>query len=197
MKLIVGLGNVGNVYENTRHNLGFMCVDYFARKHNLVFKEDKKLKCLITTFNYNSEKIIIIKPTTYMNLSGEAVLAVKNFYKISILDILIICDDLDSHVGRVRLRQNGSSGGHNGLKNIILHLGTEEFKRVKIGIGRDPLINTADYVLGHFKTEDKVIVDEAIVDVCAILEEFIEDEPFYKIASKYSKKWVYTHFLVR
>lgn len=188
MKLIVGLGNIGTLYDNTRHNLGFMCLDYFAKQHNLTFKEDKKLKCFLASFSVNGEKTILIKPTTYMNLSGESVILVKNYFKVSILDILVICDDLDSNVGRVRLRQNGSSGGHNGLKNIILHLGTEEFKRVKVGIGRNSLMSTVDYVLSRFNDDEKSLIDEAIINVNDLIFEFSNDVPFYKIASKYSKK---------
>ncbi len=188
MKLIVGLGNIGSTYTKTRHNLGFMCVDYFAEKHNLEFKEEKKLKCYLTSFTVQGEKIIIIKPTTYMNLSGDAVLTVKNYYKISILDILVICDDLDSHTARIRLRQNGSSGGHNGLKSIIANLGSEEFKRIKVGIGRNPLMKTADYVLSKFTNEEEPLIEEAIKSVEEIITEFSLDVPFYKLASKYSKK---------
>lgn len=188
MKLIVGLGNVGSIYLNTRHNLGFMAVDAIAHKQGVEFKEEKKLKCFLASFSLNGEKSILIKPTTFMNLSGEAVSLVKNFYKISIADILVICDDLDSNVGRVRLRQSGSSGGHNGLKNIILHLGTEEFKRIKIGIGRDPQMNTADYVLSKFKDDEKDLIEEAIVTSSEAALEFCLGEPFYKISSKYSKK---------
>lgn len=187
MKLIVGLGNIGEQYQNTRHNLGFNCLDYYAYKHNLTFKEEKKLKCFLINFNLNGEKIVMIKPTTYMNLSGEAVSLVVNYYKINVSDILVICDDLDSPVGRVRLRDKGASGGHNGLKNIILHLGTADFKRIKIGIGRDKLIDVASYVLSHFKDEEKNLINEAIKEVEMAVEEFILDVPFNKIASKYSK----------
>ncbi len=188
MKLIVGLGNIGQTYANTRHNLGFMSLDYYALKHNLEFKEDKKLKCFISSFTINGEKIILIKPTTYMNLSGESVKAVMTYYKISIADILVICDDLDSPCGRIRLRSEGSSGGHNGLKNIILHCGTTIFKRIKIGISRDPQMDVASFVLSHFKEEEKPKIEEAIKNTSEAIEEFVLDVPFAKIASKYSKK---------
>lgn len=190
MKLVVGLGNIGEAYANTRHNLGFICLDYYANKHNLAFKEEKKLKCYLASFTKNGERIILIKPTTYMNLSGEAVSAVMNYYKVDIEDVLVICDDLDSPVGRVRLRSDGSSGGHNGLKNIILHTGTQSFKRIKIGISRNPLIDVASYVLGHFKEEEIPLIEEAVKEANLAIEEFILGVPFNKIASKYSKKWV-------
>ena len=163
MKLVVGLGNIGEAYANTRHNLGFICLDYYANKHNLAFKEEKKLKCYLASFTKN---------------------------KVDIEDVLVICDDLDSPVGRVRLRSDGSSGGHNGLKNIILHTGTQSFKRIKIGISRNPLIDVASYVLGHFKEEEIPLIEEAVKEANLAIEEFILGVPFNKIASKYSKKWV-------
>lgn len=188
MKLLVGLGNPGPLYVKTRHNIGFMALDLFAMENNVNFKEEKKLKCLLGVTTIQGEKIYLCKPLTYMNLSGEAVSAVMNYYKINRQDLIVVVDDLDSNPGRLRLRADGSSGGHNGLKSIIAHLGTEEFKRIKIGIGRDRLIPVPDYVLGAIKEEDLPATKEAIKNACAALREFAEGISFLKISSKYSKK---------
>ena len=153
MKLITGLGNVGEKYLFTRHNAGFMTVDKIALDNNLEFKEDKKLKSLITKFKNIEDDILLIKPTTFMNLSGEAVSAVMNYYKIDIKDILIIYDDISLDLGRIRFRANGSDGGHNGIKSIIKHLGTKDFNRLKIGIGPQPSIPSEEFVLQNFSKE--------------------------------------------
>lgn len=153
MKLITGLGNVGEKYLFTRHNAGFMAVDKLALDNNLEFKEERKLKSLITKFKHNSEDILLVKPTTFMNLSGEAVSAVMNYYKIDINDILIIYDDISLDLGRIRFRANGSDGGHNGIKSIIKHLGTKDFNRLKIGIGPQPPVPSEVFVLQNFSKE--------------------------------------------
>ena len=153
MKLITGLGNVGEKYLFTRHNAGFMAVDKLALDNNLEFKEERKLKSLITKFKHNSEDILLVKPTTFMNLSGEAVSAVMNYYKIDINDILIIYDDISLDLGRMRFRANGSDGGHNGIKSIIKHLGTKDFNRLKIGIGPQPPVLSEVFVLQNFSKE--------------------------------------------
>lgn len=154
MKLIVGLGNIGEEYSKTRHNVGFMAIDYYASKHNIVFKEEKSMKGFIAKANINGEKVIFLKPTTYMNLSGDSLILVKNYYKIDIKDILVINDDLDMPVGKVRFRASGSAGGHNGLKSIITNLGTQDFRRIKIGIDRSKVISVVDYVLSKFSSDD-------------------------------------------
>jgi len=150
MKLIAGLGNIGEKYNFTRHNAGFMVVDKWAIKNNLTFKENKKLKCFITKFRYGAEDIILIKPTTFMNLSGEAVIEVMNYYKIDSSDILIIFDDLSLELGKMRFRANGSDGGHNGIKSIIKSVGTQNIARLKIGIGPQPPIPAEQFVLQNF-----------------------------------------------
>lgn len=154
MKLIVGLGNFEDKYLFTRHNAGFMMVDFFAKFNNQTFKQEKKLKSLITKFKLNNEDVVVIKPLTYMNLSGEAVSAVMNFYKIEIKDILIIYDDISIDLGKVRFRDSGSDGGHNGIKSIIQHLGTNKFDRLKIGIGPQPNLPSEAYVLQNFTKEE-------------------------------------------
>ena len=188
MKLIVGLGNPGSQYANTRHNCGFIAIDRFANKNNIDFKLNAKLKGEIAQVTIDGEKAILLKPMTYMNLSGESVILVKNFYKIDVNDILIISDDLDSRLGRLRLRAKGSAGGHNGHKNIAQHLGTEEYKRIKIGIDRDPNISVIDWVLKKFNEEEMATINQAADITSDAILEFIKGVDFMKIASKYSTK---------
>ena len=155
MKLIVGLGNIGREYENTRHNIGFMVVDELARRLGISFgKEDRSAYMA----EYRApEKIIIIKPTTYMNLSGVAVGAYANFYHIDPDDIAVIQDDMDMPVGQLRIRRKGSAGGHNGIKSIIAELGSQEFPRVKIGVGAKPHpdFDLAAWVLSTFSASEE------------------------------------------
>lgn len=150
MKLIVGLGNPGKEYENTRHNVGFIVIDNYLNES----KWNKDKDCMYQIINRNGEKIIFLKPLTYMNLSGSAVARIANYYKIEIKDILIIHDDLDLNSGTYRLKNNSSSGGHNGVKNIIQMLGSTEFSRLKIGIGKTNKMDTKDYVLNKLSTEE-------------------------------------------
>ncbi len=154
MKLVAGLGNIGNNYLFTRHNAGFMAVDKFALDNSASFKEVPKLRSLITNIKANGEDYIVIKPTTFMNLSGEALQLVMNYYKIPASDILIIYDDISLDTGTIRYRANGSDGGHNGIKSIIKALGTKEFTRLKIGIGPQPNLPSEVYVLQKFTDDD-------------------------------------------
>lgn len=154
MKMIIGLGNPGKEYENTRHNIGFMLLDNFAKENNLSFDKEK-FKADYTIGYIDSVKYILIKPKTYMNLSGEAVRMFCDYFDVDLEDILIIYDDLDTKTANFRLRNRGSSGGHNGIKSIINHLGTEKFNRLKIGIDRPKnSMKVADYVLGRFSEEE-------------------------------------------
>ena len=184
MKLIVGLGNPGKEYENTRHNIGYIFIDSLADKLGVSI-DKKKFNGLYTEAVINNEKVLLVKPLSYMNLSGEVVEKFVNFYKIDINDILIINDDLDLDVGRVRLRLKGSSGGHNGLKNIALHLKTEDFKRLKIGISNNKLIDTKDYVLGKFTKEDKEIINNLKYKIVNLLMDFVNTD-FDKLMAKYN-----------
>ena len=168
MKLIIGLGNVGAKYTFTRHNVGFMLVDKIAMDNSATFKENSKLKSLIAKFTAD-EEIMLVKPTTYMNLSGEAMRAVIDYYKISPEDMIIVYDDLSLNLGKIRFRANGSDGGHNGIKSIIQHLGTNKFARLKIGIGPQPPIPSEAFVLQNFSNSEletlKTVInksDEAI-----------------------------------
>lgn len=168
MKLIIGLGNFEEKYLFTRHNVGFMAVDFFANANNQTFKIEKKLKSNIVKFKINNEDIILVKPLTYMNLSGEAVIAVMNFYKIEPKDILVVYDDISIDLGRVRFRSSGSDGGHNGIKSIIKNIGTKDFDRLKIGIGPQPNIPSEAYVLQNFSKDEledlKVILKKSIIE---------------------------------
>lgn len=174
MKLIAGLGNIGDKYCFTRHNTGFMVLDKWALDEGFSFKEDKKLKSFIA----KKGDIIFVKPTTFMNLSGEAVRAVMDYYKIDVKDVLIIYDDISLDLGKIRFRANGSDGGHNGIKSIIQHIGTKNFDRLKIGIGPQPNIPSENFVLANFpkdKLEDlKETLKRAVVAVEFYLSEGIE-----------------------
>ena len=184
MKLIVGLGNPGREYNNTRHNIGFMCIDEISRHFNVNF-DSNKFNGLYTQLNYNGEKIILLKPQKYMNLSGEVIRDFVNFFKINIEDILIICDDLDTEVGTYRLRYKGSSGGHNGLKNIELHLSTQDYKRLKIGISNNKDIDTKDYVLGKFTKDELDLINPIIEKMPDIIEDYLK-LPFENLMNKYN-----------
>ena len=154
MKLIAGLGNIGDKYVFTRHNAGFMLADSIALNSGLTFRENFKLKSLTANYRTGCEDYLIIKPTTFMNLSGEAVRAAADYYKIPIEDILIVYDDISLPLGKIRFRQNGSDGGHNGIKSIIQHFGTQDFARLKIGIGPQPNIPSEVFVLQNFTKEE-------------------------------------------
>ena len=185
MKLIVGLGNPGNEYKNTRHNVGFYYLDLFANKYNLTFKE--KYNGLYAKSTINDEDVILLKPLTYMNLSGECVIKFVNYYKIKNEDILVIHDDLDIDIGRIKLKEKGSSGGHNGIKSIIDNLNTEYFKRLKIGISKNKLYDTKDYVLGKFNKEEQGIIENTESCVLNILNDYFK-LPFNDLMSKYNRR---------
>lgn len=164
MKIVVGLGNPGKTYEKTRHNAGFLTIDHVASRLGVTINT-KKFKALITETFVRGEKVILVKPQTYMNLSGEAVRDVMKYYGADIEDLIVISDDKDLSVGSVRVRPKGSSGGQNGIKNIINHLGTQEFLRVKVGIGSNPLIPTVDYVMGKIDSETAIEqASNAVID---------------------------------
>jgi PTH1 family peptidyl-tRNA hydrolase len=159
-KLIVGLGNPGRKYANNRHNVGFQCLDRLAEAWGLSFSR-RKHKALLAQGETAGLKVILAKPQTFMNLSGEAVERLARFYKVPPKDILVIYDDLDLPVGKIRLRPEGGSGGHKGMKSIIEHLGTNGFCRLRVGIGRPPHGDPVDYVLGDFAPDERIAIDEA------------------------------------
>ena len=186
MKLVVGLGNPGREYENTRHNIGFLTIDKFADKLGVAITKSK-FNGLYGETLINGEKVLFLKPQSYINLSGEVIRKFVDFYKISISDILIIHDDLDLEVGTYKIKQKGSSGGHNGLKNIELHLGTQEYKRIKIGISNNKNIDTKDYVLGKLSNEEEKQLNEVKNDVLDILDDYLKVS-FSDLMAKYNHR---------
>ena len=182
MKLIVGLGNPGKEYENTRHNMGFMAIDFYAKKNNLEFK--KKFNGLYAETTINNEKVVLLKPQTYMNLSGDCVIEFVNYFKIDIDDILILLDDKDFEVGTFKIKKKCSAGGHNGMKNIMSHLKIEDIKRVRLGISRNniPLI---DYVLQKFSKEDLEKINNMLPTISDIIDDFVKLD-FDLLMTKYN-----------
>ncbi|MDD4705780.1 MAG: aminoacyl-tRNA hydrolase [Bacilli bacterium] len=180
MKLIVGLGNIGKNYINTRHNIGFELLDSFLGDINW----KKKSYGLY----YKDKDIIYLKPTTFMNLSGIAINHFIKFYKINIKDILIIHDDLDINIGSFKIKYNSSSGGHNGIKSIIDALKTKEFMRIKIGISNDKEIDTKDYVLGQFTKKEKELINEIKNNIYDVIIDFKENKSVNYLMNKYNNK---------
>lgn len=166
MFVIVGLGNPGKKYENTRHNAGFIAVDALAAKYGISISE-KKHKALCGTGYIEGNKVLLVKPETFMNLSGESVRSVMDFYKIDPEeDMLVIYDDISLAPGNIRIRKKGSAGGHNGIKSLIAHTGTQNFMRIKVGVGEKPSgWDLADYVLGHFSDDDNTKLKEVMPDI--------------------------------
>ena len=161
--LLVCLGNPGAQYENTRHNVGFQVADAVAERHNVPIQR-LKFRALTNTITVGEKKVLLMKPVTYMNLSGEAVHEAASFYKVPPERILVVSDEVALAPGKIRVRRSGSAGGHNGLKNIIAHLGTDQFPRIRVGVGQKPHpdYDMAGWVLGKFQGEDKKAVEEAV-----------------------------------
>lgn len=162
MYVIAGLGNPTRQYERTRHNVGFCVIDYLSEKYQIPVKQ-AGFKALYGSGYIEGQKVILLKPQTFMNLSGESVRAVMDFYKIDPEEeLIVVYDDISLAPGQLRVRGKGSAGGHNGVKNIILHIGGQKFPRVKVGVGEKPAgYDLADYVLGHFSKEDQQMMDKA------------------------------------
>lgn len=161
--LLVCLGNPGDQYENTRHNVGYMVADEVAERRNAPIQK-LKFRALTNLLTISGEKVLVMKPITYMNLSGEAVRQAADFYKVDPGHVLVVSDDTALPVGKLRIRKGGSAGGHNGLKSVIQHLGTDQFPRVRVGVGEKPHpdYDLADWVLGKFTGEDKKAIDAAV-----------------------------------
>ena len=175
MKLIVGLGNPGAKYAGTRHNAGFSVIDELAERHNINVNTSKH-KALIGKGVINGEKVILAMPQTFMNLSGESVRAIMDFYKLTVDDLIVVYDDIDLDVGKIRIREKGSAGGHNGMKNIILHSGSQDFVRVRVGVGKKPEhMDLADHVLSRFSREDLPFMRESCGKACDALEVILSD----------------------
>ncbi len=171
-QLIVGLGNPEPKYNKTRHNIGFEIVDLLAETWGLSWKENRRFQGVIAEGNSrNNQKIYLLKPLTYMNRSGQSVRAVVDWYKLTSKDVLVIYDDMDLPIGRMRMRLSGSAGGHNGMKSMISHLGGQDFPRLRIGIGKsNQLDNTVSHVLGRFSPEERKIIDKAFPLVVDAIE---------------------------
>lgn len=174
MKLIIWLGNIGEKYSKTRHNVGFLCADFLQKNWNFTDFTDSKFSALISEGTIWWEKIIIAKPTTFMNLSGNSISQLVNFYKIPLENILVISDDIDMEFGKIRLRDKWSHGGQNGLRDIIAKLGTDQFTRLKIGIGRHEFMSVADWVLSKFANNEIEILSTQFFPIAQEkIEEFI------------------------
>lgn len=186
MKLIVGLGNPGKQYDKTRHNIGFEVVDKLSEKLNIPL-DRAKFQGIYGVGHVGGEKVFLLKPLTYMNLSGESIRAMIDFYQIDDEELVVIYDDLDLPVGKIRLRQKGSAGGHNGIKSTIAHLGTQEFNRIRVGIDRPPSgMKVPDYVLGRFTKEEQEMMGEVIQRCADACDDWIT-KPFLQIMNEYNQ----------
>ena len=176
--LIVGLGNVGDKYEGTRHNVGFRVADELAERAGVPVQR-LKYRALTGQAEIGGVRVLLMKPVTFMNLSGEAVRPAADFYKVPADHILVLSDDVSLPVGKLRIRRGGSAGGHNGLKNIIKHLGTDQFPRVKVGVGEKPHpdYDMADWVLGKFQGEDRKAIDQAVQRAADAVECLLREGP--------------------
>lgn len=187
MKLIVGLGNPGKEYEGTRHNIGFSFLDYYLNKKNMSLSWKNKFQGLYCECNINGEKIIFLKPQSYMNLSGTVVEQFLNFFKLQPTDLFVISDDLDLNIGNFKLKDKGSCGGHNGLRNIEECIHTQRYKRLKIGISNDKSRETKDYVLGKFSQEEQQILQSVFQSLVLVLDDFFKID-FLSLMSCYNRK---------
>jgi peptidyl-tRNA hydrolase, PTH1 family len=185
MKLIVGLGNPGTQFDHTRHNIGFDIIDALSERFQVPLNQSK-FKGIYGTFHHNGEKVILLKPLTYMNLSGECIVPLMDYYDISEEDLVVIYDDLDLPVGKIRLRQKGSAGGHNGIKSTIAHLGTQNFNRIRVGIDR-PVngMSVSNYVLGKFSEEERAELKDVISTCVKACETWLE-KPFLEVMNQYN-----------
>lgn len=186
-KLIVGLGNPGSKYKDTKHNVGFMAIDTIVNSLNIQFTENKVFKAEETSTFIDGEKIYFIKPTTFMNASGLAVRAFLAYYNLAPDDLIVIYDDLDMEVGKIRFRQKGSAGGHNGIKSIIKELGTQEFDRVKIGIGRPKTgMTVIQHVLGKFDKDDRITILKTLDKVDEAVKYYLQTKDFNMTMQKFN-----------
>ena len=173
MKIVAGLGNPGERYRGTRHNVGFAVIDGLARRHGLGF-EAAQAEGLQAKWRVAGDVVLLVKPLTFMNVSGEAVAAMCRYYRIEAPDVLIVCDDVNLPLGRLRARASGSEGGHNGLRSIAEHLGTTEYARLRIGVGRgDARRDLADHVLARFEPDEQTVIDEAVGRSMDAVEMFV------------------------
>ena len=186
MKLIVGLGNPGKQYIQSRHNIGFIAVDKILSHFKLDLKVDSKLQAAYIKTKIEGYDVVIAKPLTYMNLSGDAVLRLMNYYKIALEDVLIILDDTALPLGKIRIRQTGSHGGQNGLKDIINKLNTKDFKRLRVGIGQHPHMDKVDFVLGKLTKKEIEVIKPTMENVLDAVVEWITTNNFNNVMTKYN-----------
>lgn len=188
MKLIVGLGNPGEKYMATKHNIGFITLDEIAYREKIKWN-NYQFEAEIAEFFFNGEKIMLVKPQTFMNESGRAVRPLMDYYQVDISDVVIIYDDMDLPVGKIRLRQKGSAGGHNGIKSLIQHLGTQNFNRIRIGVGRPyPNQDVVSHVLSPFSKdvhEEMLVAVKTAADAC---QEWLEDNDFVNVMNQFNGK---------
>ena len=177
MKIVVGLGNPGSKYKGTRHNVGFDVIDALVERYAFGARAKSKFNANVNEVMIGTTKVVLISPLTYMNLSGQSVRAAIDFFKLDLDDLMVICDDLNLEVGRIRIRAKGSAGGQNGIKDIINRLGTQEFPRLRLGIGRPPANwDTADYVLGKFDEHDQASIDDSVKQAVKACELWIDSD---------------------
>ncbi|MGA4722406.1 aminoacyl-tRNA hydrolase [Fictibacillus nanhaiensis] len=185
MKLFIGLGNPGSRFDGTRHNIGFEVIDTLSDSLNIPLQQTK-FKGIYGTGIINGEKVFLLKPLTYMNLSGECIGPFMDYFQIPLEDMIVVYDDLDTIPGKLRLRTKGSAGGHNGIKSMIAHLGTQEFKRIRFGIGRPTNQQPVpDFVLNRFSKEESVDIEHGIDRSVKACEAFLET-PFDKVMNKFN-----------
>ncbi len=185
MKMIIGLGNPGKTYEDTRHNIGFRVIDRLASDWNAPLTQSK-FKGMYSVIHRPEGKVMLVKPLTYMNLSGECIGPLMNYYNVDLEDIVVIYDDLDLPTGQLRLRQKGSAGGHNGIKSLIQHLGTQQFNRMRIGISRPPAgMKVPDYVLARFRDEEKPEMAHAVKKSAEACNYWLQ-KPFKEVMNEFN-----------
>ena len=185
MKLIIGLGNPGKKYDQTRHNTGFMVMDALAKKLNVSI-DTKKFDGLYTKFKYHGEDVILLKPQTYMNESGQSVSQVMKYFKVDSDDVMVVYDDMDMPTGKLRIRLKGSAGGHNGIKSLIAHMHTQEFKRIRVGIDKLKHYDTVDWVLGHFSIPEMQLLLPGIDKAVDAIICWIETDDINKVMNQYN-----------
>ena len=185
MYIIAGLGKPGKKYENTRHNIAFITLDYLAERHDIKINKIKH-KALVGEGRISGQKVLLVKPQTYMNLSGESLREVMDYYKVDIEDMIVVYDDIDLPAGTVRIRKKGSAGTHNGMRSIVQHLG-QDFPRIRMGIGNDRRGDLVDFVLGGFSKEDREVLEPAVERAALAIESYV-DEGIEKAMNKYNIK---------
>lgn len=184
MYVFVGLGNPGIRYDSTRHNIGFEVIDHFSRMHHIPVRKIKH-KALIGEGRIGDEPIVLVKPQTYMNLSGESLQSILRFYKIPLENLVVIYDDIDLDTGKIRIRQQGGSGTHNGMRSILAHIKSESFPRIRMGVGKPVHGDLADYVLGRFRPEEIPLMENAVVRAAEALECLVKED-LQKAMNKYN-----------